>query len=84
MKFDKGIYEITLGDNLYLKGTFTTSGGILTLVPTHIHGDTWSSFYDFVELKWYSKNEFMALGIPGITAEQIDNLFLERQLFLKS
>jgi hypothetical protein len=67
-----------------LKGTFTTSGGILTLVPTHIHGDTWSSFYDFVELKWYSKNEFIALEIPGITAEQIDNFFLERQLFLKS
>jgi hypothetical protein len=81
--FAKKFHKKAAGDNIYLKGTYTTSGGILTLVPTHIHGDTWSSFYDFVKLKWYSKDEFTALGIPGITADQIDTIFMERQLLLK-
>jgi len=49
--FDNGAF--VLSGNYNVKGTFTTSGGSITLKPTHAKGN---------DEKWYTKAEAIAVG----------------------
>jgi len=69
--------------NNYVKGTFTTSDGSMTLTPTHYWGAGGGLG---LEAKWYSKQDLKAPAVlkaltdhndgdPVVTAEDIDALF---------
>ena len=52
--FNNGAFEMSRVDGVKVKGTFTTSGGSITLKPTHVMG---------TDGKWYTKAQLKAEGM---------------------
>ena len=74
--FDNGNWEMWLEDSPFLKGTYTTTGGMITMQPTHLHSNIIVLlFYDgfefpiVLEPTWYSRNEILpAMVAAFVTA----------------
>ena len=66
LKFNNGNFEYSVDGILFMKGSYTTNAGKLTLNPTHYYGEFFG-----LESKWYSKNELKTL-FPD---EDIDGQF---------
>jgi len=54
----------------FAKGTFTTDGGVVTVVVTHIHGDELALLLELdFEPEWHEFDEARALYINALIAE---------------
>ena len=56
LKFNNGNIEISRDNIPIRKGTYTTSGGNMTITITHFWG-----IFEWLDSKWYSKNELEAI-----------------------
>jgi len=68
LSINNGNFEEVVAGKSYRKGTYTATGGKLTIEPTHIHGEGINFIFsnsginlmDYgIESKWYTVNEFI-------------------------
>lgn len=71
--FNDGNYEFSG----YEKGTYTTNGNNITLVPTHFHGDALNDAMGEIlfQSKWYSKSDLKASSGYYISDGEINEIF---------
>jgi hypothetical protein len=74
IKFNDGNYEVPGSQ----KGTYTTKGNILTLIPTHVHGDNMED-EGILESRWYTKSELKAALGDSIDDETLNETFASLQ-----
>jgi hypothetical protein len=62
MTFNNGNFEVRVGGDPMVKGTYYTTDSTLTITPTHFHGDLLSEGLEITFApKWYSRAELRAL-----------------------
>jgi len=64
-EFTNGNFEVSMGNLLAQKGTYSTSGNNITMVTTHVHGNFLNTIYEESEFNnaFYSRSEFIALSM---------------------
>jgi len=81
LTFNNGNYDqssITSGVTVLMRGTYTTSGNSLTMIPRQVHGGSMG-----LEARWYSKDDFLStmrrmLHGTGMGMEIFEMMFLEQ------
>jgi len=73
-KFNNGLFEASRGGIQFMKGTYTTNNGYITLIITNIYGGNPEFAIYGLSSTWYSKKDLLLR--LGVIDPQLEEIFL--------